>query len=124
MPIRYVLTKVTGQGEQITAEIAECNPITGKSMHSRSELQEMLKETNKITSDRMVEMNMAMLESYEFSRYFDPGIWIMFKQMVEVLYGRIQASTLIARWESAVEETAELERQRAEQTLLNSNGNV
>ncbi|MGL5936905.1 MAG: hypothetical protein ACRCZI_14920 [Cetobacterium sp.] len=112
MPRRYVITKSTAQGEQITTEVAQCHPVTGDVMHTDDELRVMVSDALSVSNERMVEMNIAMLEAMDLHQYFDSVTWVRFKQLIEVLYGRLQAATLAARWQSEVEETHELESQR------------
>lgn len=113
MPLQYSITKVTATGESIIVHIGQCHPVSGEVMHSVEEMDAMLQKASDSTTERMFDMNMAMLEAYHLDAYFDPGVWLRVKQVMEVLAGRMQAQVLQHRWESAREETAEMERMRA-----------
>lgn len=112
MPIRYVLTKASATGEQITTEVAQCDPVTGQVMHSDAQLEMMLERAIKVSDERMIHMNMLMLEAMKLHTYCDEQTWIKLRQLLEVLCGRMQAAVLAARWQSEIEETADLEAGR------------
>ncbi len=113
MPYRYVITKASGQGEQITSEIAQCHPVTGDVMHSEVEMTRMIQHALKVSETRMSEMNINMLEAYELSKYFTPEIWQRVIAILDILAGRQSAAMVSARWQSEVEETRDLENGRA-----------
>jgi hypothetical protein len=112
VPYRYVITKASGQGEQITAEVAQCDPVTGKVMHSDVEMTKMLQHALSLTETRMAEMNVRMLEAYELSKYFSTDMWQRIKSILDILAGRQTAAMVANRWESEIEETRDLEAGR------------
>lgn len=122
MPLRYVVTKVSGQGEQITAEIAQCHPVTGNIMHNESELTRLFQQALSVSETRMMEMNVRMLEAYELSKYFEPMIWQRVLAILDILAGRQTANMVAARWQSEHEETADLEQGRLAALQMIYNG--
>ena len=114
MPLRFVVTKSTAQGEQITAEVAQCDPVTGKVMHSDDDLYVMLGEVNGLVDSRMTEMNVRMLEAYHLDKYFDRPTWQMIESILDILAGRQSAAMVVQRWDASREETEALERGRQE----------
>lgn len=114
MPVRIIVSKDCAAGESISVEVTQSNPVTGATMHTEQEMKAIMERAITIVDDRMVEMNMRMLESKDFQRFFDAQTWQRFRQILEVIYGRMSVETLAHRWQSEREETAELEAARAQ----------
>jgi hypothetical protein len=114
MPISFQVVKASAMGEQLTASIVQCNPVTGDKEHTVDEMEELLNNCVAALDDRMIIMNMRLLEAQQLQPYCDPSVWIKVQQVMEVLCGRMSMELLRARWQSEIEETAELEALRAE----------
>jgi len=113
MPIRMALTKATGQGEQIVIDVCQWNPVTGDIVHEGvADMQALFDEVLAQADVRLMDMNTRMLEAYELEKYFPPGMWSKIVALLDILAGRQDASTVARRWQSEVEETAELEAGR------------
>ncbi len=115
MPVRIAITKVVGSNEQMVFDVCQWNPVTGDIAHADiSEMSELLDEAIKFADVRAFELNTRMLEGYEAQKYCTPSEWTKILDILEVISGRQQLDTVIRRWQSAVEETAELEQMRKE----------
>ena len=109
--------KESAQGERITAEIAQCNPITGDIEHSEEEMLRLLDVAIDHAEMRMADCNFRMLEAYGFQQYFSVEVWQRVKTILDVLAGRITAASVVNMWQASIEETQELERLRADAQL-------
>lgn len=114
MPVRMIVSKDSAAGENISVEVNQINPVTGVQVHTEDEMKKIMANSISILDDRMVEMNMRMLETENLQTYFDQQTWQRFRQLTEVIYGRMSVATLAHRWQSEREETAELEAVRAQ----------
>src|SRR5262245_38881197 len=112
MPLRAAIVKGTATGENVTVDVCQWNPVTGEVMHTVAEMQQMAQEMLAIADVRQHEMNMSMLEVYNFEKYVPADVWPMVVSILDVLAGRIHPDELIRRWESAREENADLARMR------------
>lgn len=119
MPVRFAITKVSGQGEQLVVDICQWNPVTGAIVHKDiSEMQKLLDESLRFCDLRLEEMNLRMLEAYDFESYFEPGVWQQVCSVLEIIAGRQTASQVISRWKSIKEENADLQRIREEHAAV------
>ncbi len=113
MPVRIAIIRSTGQGEQFQADVCQWNPVTGDIMHeSIEEMHKLTDDVFAISDVRLLEMNTRMLEAYNFERYFAPEVWSKVVSILDVLAGRMTPDSVIRLWESAVEETRDLELMR------------
>lgn len=113
MPLRIAVTKVVGNNEQMVFDIAQWNPVTGDIMHdSVEEMHDLLNEAVKFADVRALELDTRMLEGYELRKYCTPAEWTKLLDILEVVTGKQDISTIARRWQSAVEETADLESAR------------
>jgi len=112
--IRYVITKSTAQGEQLTVEVAQCNPVTGETEHTREEVAELVDDAVAHADMRMIDMNLKMLEAYELEKHFDPHTWNKVISILDILAGRQTAAMVVQRWEASIEETQALADLRQE----------
>jgi translation elongation factor EF-Ts len=113
MPISFQVVKASAMGEQLTASIVQCNPVTGEREHDNNEMEELLNNAVAALDERMIVMNMRLLEAQQLQPYCHPSVWIKVQQVMEVLCGRMGVELLKARWQSEIEETADLEAERA-----------
>lgn len=113
MPLRCAITKVSGQGEQLVVDVCQWNPVTGEILHKDiSEMSELMEKALKFSDDRMYEMNMRMLEAYDFKEYFDPGVWQQVVALFDIISGRQDARLVKQRWDSVIEENQALQNGR------------
>lgn len=116
MPIRFAITKATGQGEQFVVDLCQWNPVTGEIVHEDiSEMTRLADEALQLSDYRLMEMNTRMLEAYNLEKYFDPATWSRVVCILDILAGRQSVDTVARRWQSEVEETQALEALRAAQ---------
>lgn len=113
MPVRMAITKTTGQGEQFVVDVCQWNPVTGEVLHNVSELTELANNALSLADLRLLEMNTRMLEAYSLEKYCQPATWAKILSILEVMCGRVTVDTVARRWQSEIEETAELEAGRA-----------
>ena len=114
MPIRLVVTKQTATGEQVQIDVVQWNPVTGDMVHSDiAELSQLVDDAMDIVDVRTEEMGIRVLEAYNLDKYFDPPTWSRVVSILDIISGKQSAATVSARWQSEVEETAELEAGRA-----------
>ena len=111
MPIRYVVAEQIGTG-QITADVCQWNPVTGDIVHTEYEMHQLLIRECEHLAERRTLQNIRMLEAYGLEQWCDAPTWTKIGQVLDVLAGRMNATTLAHRWQSGVEETQELEEQR------------
>lgn len=114
MPTRIAISKECASGEHISVEVMQSNPVTGQNMHTDDEMKKIMEKALTLVDERMIEMNMRMLETRNLEQFFDQQTWQRFRQVLEVIYGRMSVDTLAHRWQSEKEETAELEAARAQ----------
>lgn len=120
MPVRFAITKVSGQGEQMVVDICQWNPVTGAIVHTDlSSMQSLLDESLKACDIRLEEMNLRMLEAYNLSNYFTPDTWQQVVCILDILAGRQSAAQVKQRWDSIKEENADLEAGRSAAYLHN-----
>ena len=113
MPIRYAVTRVTGQGEQVTTDVCQWNPVTGDIIHQTTEeMHKLLSEALSYADLRMHEMNLRALEGYNLQHYCSAETWGKIVDVIDVICGRQDGSNVARRWQAAIEETAELEAGR------------
>lgn len=112
MSLRYNIVKTTATGEQLIVDINQCNPITGAQDYTKEELDALVEESIAFADARMIDMNMRMLEAYQLNQFMTEQELLKLKQVLEVLCGRMSPQQLLNRWQSAQEETAELEAGR------------
>lgn len=105
---------VAGSGETVTVDLFQWNPITGEMTgESLEELERAMQEVCAFADKRMYDLNMRMLNiRHKLRPYFPEEVWGKITQLLEVLAGRLDMETLIARWESIREENEELARNR------------
>lgn len=118
MPARFAITKSTAQGETMVTDICQWNPVTGEICHSIDEMTAMADEVLKLSDMRLLEMNTRVLEAESLEQYCTPEEWGKILSVIDVMCGRMSADLVKRRWQSALEETAELELGRLE--ALNS----
>ena len=113
MPIRMAITKVSGQGEQLVIDVSQWNGVTGEIVHKDiSEMSDLFNQALAFADIRLQEMNMRMLEAYNLEVYFKPETWQKVVAILDILAGRQSVDTVLRRWQSEVEETADLEAGR------------
>ena len=120
MGIRMALTKQSPIGEQFVVDVGSWNPVTGAVDYNN--IDEMLiaaQSMLKLADLRTEEMHLRMLEGYNVEQYVTPDQWTKILDVLEVICGRQSMDTVVRRWQSAQEETAELEKMRAEYALQN-----
>lgn len=104
---------MTGQGEQFVVDVCQWNPVTGEIMHADvAEMRTLANDMLQLSDIRMYEMNMRMFEAYGLEKHFDPGTWQRIVQLLDILAGRTDISTVLQRWEATKEENAALEAGR------------
>lgn len=107
------ITKATANGEQFVVDVCQWNPVTGDMVHdSVAEMTELAEGMLKLGDLRLLDMNTRMLEAYNLEKYFDPVTWARVVSILDILAGRQTAHTVVQRWQSEIEETAELEAGR------------
>lgn len=113
--IRFGIVKSTGQGEQVTIEVCDKNPFNGNTDYKTiQQMQQAVTEALHLSDERLQEMNGRMLAAYEFEKYCSQEQWTKIYDILEILAGRVNPTTILHRWQSSIEETAELERVRNE----------
>jgi len=113
MSVRIVMTKTTGQGEQVQIDIPSWNPVTGViEYNSISEMSKAFDEVTAITDIRLQDMNLRLLEAYDLKKYCSGEVWSKVVDILDILSGKQTADTVSRRWQSSIEETAELEAGR------------
>lgn len=113
MPLRFAVTKSTGQGEQLVIDVCQWNPVTGEIVHETvDEMQKVLEHAMKFSDIRMMEMNMRHLEASRLDKYFDDQTWQKVVSILDILSGRQNAAQVALRWHSEIEETQDLEAAR------------
>jgi hypothetical protein len=114
MPVRLAVTKQTASGEQLVVDVCQWNPVTGDIIHEDiSELTRLADECMKLGDIRSLEMHTRMLEAYNLKDYCTPEVWYRILSVLDILAGKVTADTVARRWQSEIEETAELESGRA-----------
>lgn len=112
MPLRFAITKATAQGETMVVDVCQWNPVSGEVLHTVDEMNAMADEALKLSDARLLEMNVRILEAESLEAYCTPVEWGKILSIIDVMCGRMRADTLRHRWQSAIEETAELEAGR------------
>lgn len=124
MGIRMALTKQSPIGEQFVVDVGSWNPVTGEADYSN--IDEMLAAAQsmlKLADLRTEEMHLRMLEGYEVEKYLTPDQWTKVLDILEVICGRSSLDSVVRRWQSAQEETAELEQIRKEYAMAEAQQN-
>lgn len=118
MPLRFVVTKQTAQGEQIQADVVQWNPVTGVIEHDNFEDMLRIMDQALASSDvRMQDMNLRMLEAYQMDKYFTPDTWQRITAILDVLAGRQSAAQVVQRWHDTQEENDALAEARQAHNL-------
>ena len=113
MPLRFAITKATGQGEQFVIDICQWNPVTGDIVHlDINDMSKELDEAFRFADTRLLEMNTRMLEAYHFEEYFDTATWQKVVAILDILAGRQTAAIVRQRWDATQEENEALAKQR------------
>lgn len=113
MPIRTAITKVSAQGEQITVDVCQWNPVTGAIVHKDvGEMAQLMDTMLKFCDVRLEEMNLRMLEAYNLEEYFTPGEWQKVLSILGILGGQQSAAMVRQRWDAIREENHALEKER------------
>ena len=113
MPIRMALTKATGSGEQIVIDVCQWNPVTGEIIHKDiAEMSRLADSLLAFADFRLEEMNIRMLDSYELLRQLPSEYQFRFRELLDVLYGKMSAQTLTSRWQAIKEENEALAQAR------------
>lgn len=102
------ITKATAQGEQLVVDVCQWNPVSGDIVHDSQELQKLFDEMCKFADVRVLEMNTRVIEAYDFRKYLTNEEWRKIGDILEVLSGRVNGSTVLARWQSVIEENEAL----------------
>ena len=124
MPVRFAITKVSGQGEQLVVDIAQWNPVTGEIIHKDiDDMVSLMDDALSMADDRLQEMNLRMLEAYQLESYFIPGEWQKVISILDILAGRQDALQVKRTWDSIREENAALEQAREDAYALQFDGN-
>ena len=115
---RCAITKATGSGEQIVLDMPSWNPVTGDIVcPDVATMSETLNQLLAFADFRLEEMNIRMLESYELLKCLPPEYQFRFRELLDVLYGKMSAQTLTSRWQAIKEENEELAKNRLEAQL-------
>lgn len=113
MPLRLAITKVSGIGEQIVADVCQWNPVTGDIVHdSTEEMLELFNATLDKVDSRMQEMNMRVIEASGFRQYCTHNEWSKILSILEFISGKQSLDIIVSRLRAAKEENEELERGR------------
>lgn len=123
MPLRSVVTKNSGEGEQITIEVTQCNVVSGDENHTDADFYRMLDTTKTYLDSRTLEMNTRMLEAYGLDSHFDLPTWQKIIAIFDILAGRQSAAQVVQRWNAAIEENETLAKGRGEVAVA-TNGAV
>jgi len=123
VPLRYAITKESGQGENLVVDVCQWNPVNGTIEHTTvEEMNALMTEGLKIADSRLLEMNTRMLSAYGLEKYFTPKEWNRVISILDILSGRQTPYQVVSRWESEIEETRELENGRLEAQKVKMNG--
>ena len=119
VPIRLSITKQSAMGEQIQVDIPSWNPVTGEIVITTpDEVAKTVDQAFDIIDLRLQEMNMRTIEAHglrEFvTKNFGGSVWQKIDEVLQVIYGRVDIRTLLARWESIIEENEALKKGREE----------
>jgi hypothetical protein len=106
------ILKQSGQGEQITVDIAQWNPVSGEICHDVNEMSDLFNSAMDIADLRIFEMNTRMMEAYKLREFFKPEEWSKVVSILDILAGRVDVATVRKRFDDAAEETRELEEMR------------
>jgi hypothetical protein len=118
MGIRMALTKQSAIGEQFVVDVGSWNPVTGElDYDSIDSMLEAAQSMLKLADVRTEEMHLRMLEGYNVRKYVTQDQWTKILDVLEVICGKQSMETVVRRWESALEETAELEQGRLEHAM-------
>ena len=112
MPLRLHITKGTGHGENITVDIPQWNPVTGVIEHTIDDMMIMADEALKLTDMRTLQDQARMLEAYSLEEECTPQEWSKIVSILDIVNGTQSVDLVKRRWQSAREETAELETGR------------
>lgn len=112
MPLRFAITKTTSQGETMVTDVCQWNPVTGEVLHSVDEMTQMADEALKMSDVRLLEQHTRMLEAYQLEQYCTVEEWSKIVSILDILCGNQTPDMVRRRWQSAREETAELEAGR------------
>lgn len=114
MPVRMAITKQTASGEQFVVDVCQWNPVTGNILHKDiSEMTQLADECLKLADLRASVMHQRMLEGYGLHQYCRPETWLKIQSVLDILAGNISADTVVRRWQSEIEENAELKASRS-----------
>jgi hypothetical protein len=103
------ITKQTANGEQFVVDVCQWNPVTGAVMHKDvSEMSELADACLQLADARSMEMHTRMLEAYSLREYCTPEVWYKIQSVLDIIAGNIRADTVARRWQSEIEESAEL----------------
>lgn len=108
MPVNIGIVKVTASGEQITVHASQANAVTGEWEYATvEEMAQAMKPAFDFVDDRTEEMNMRMLTALTLEKYCMPEEWVKCREVMEILFGRVDAATIAHRWQSRVEEAVD-----------------
>lgn len=113
MPLRLHIVKGTGQGESITVDIPQWNPVSGEIEHTVDEMLAMADEALKLADMRQLQDQTRLMEAYNLDKECTPEEWSKIVSVLDIVNGTQTADLVKRRWQSAREETAELEASRA-----------
>lgn len=113
MPLRFVITKATGTGENCQIDLPQWNPVTGEIMYATTEeMERVFDEALKFVDTRASDLNLRLLEAYDFQSFFPIEIWQQVRDVLDVISGKQSAYDVTRRWNAAKEETEALEQGR------------
>jgi hypothetical protein len=114
MPFRLTIFQHTANGEQLTVEVSQINPITGEK-DDNDTIQEAFRFAQEEIDRRLYNMNMRHLEAMGLIRdnhYFPVEYQQKFLMLMQVLGGQLDAKRVKMIWDSEIEETLELQKER------------
>lgn len=124
MPVRFAITKNSGQGETMVTDVCQWNPVTGEILHTVDEMLEIADEALKLVDMRTLQYHTRMLEAYSLEEYCTVEEWSRIVSILDIINGNQTADLVQRRWQSAREETEELELARIEARIEGRNGDI
>lgn len=119
MFMRMAVTKATSS-EQIVVDIPSWNPVTGAEVATTVEqMKAQLSKALDLVDERASETHARTLASYGLINYLPLEVRSMVIEILDVLTGQADAAYVVKKWQASLEETADLERLRAEHAASN-----
>jgi len=103
MELKCLIQKSSADGEQIVFEVSGCSVV--------AEMEQVVKEALIVCDDRLMEMNIRVLDTNELMQTLNQDELVKFTTILDVMYGRASVAAALNRL-SIHEEDKQLAKER------------